>query len=242
MSQAPNPATVAARFGRRPLSARTLSEVGSPQPAGWDDSVAMPIQEHFYVDTGIFHSLACSMKVLGLALLPVLQSHERNDSISAEARTQASSTTLSAMIAMLLPAMEGIARLPCAIATDLGKIETIRSELISDAQQRHHHLAQNLDGRVRHGGEAELIHLAEGHEPTARLISNDAGASAVARVHGVATVHFLHVLRAAVAGSLVTVDEALSAARDGFSESGLATSERRRTECSDWLCPTHPTS
>ncbi len=235
MSHTPSPSTVAARFGRRLPAVSVSPSAGVPDPAGWDDAVVIPFQEHFYVDTGIFHSLACSLKVLGLALLPLFRGHERNATIGAEVRTQARTTTLAAVSAMLLPAMDRIASPPCDLGLDLAAIETIRSELIADTQLRKRYLAQDPDARVKHGGEAELIHLAGLHQPPARIVSNDAGASAVARKRGLSTIHFLHILRAAVSSGIATCDEALDAAREGLSESGLEASERARAERADWM-------
>lgn len=118
---------------------------------------------------------------------------------------------------------------------DIGDIESIRNELIADAQQRHPHTKQIRSARAKHGGEAELIHLSEKHDPLAVLVCNDAGASAVGARHGLYSIHFVHVLRAAVRAGRITVIEAVDAAREGLSESGLESHERSRTEGAEWL-------
>jgi len=230
----PNPAIIAARFGRR-APAIPVPQRPQVQPAGWNDAISLPMQEHFYLDTGIFHSLASSIKVVGLSLVTLLKGHEENEAISSEVRTQKRGTTLADMAPMLLPAMTKVARLPCDIAQDLDEIESIRNELLADAQQRHPEVEHDLSTRMSHGGEAELIHLAQNHDPRAVLVCNDTGASAVGAVRGLASIHFLHVLRAAVRAGTVTVDESLEAAKEGLSESGLEGRERRRTECEEWL-------
>lgn len=235
VTEVPSPATFAARFGRQKPSLPRVARPVLCLPTGWDDLAERPEGEHFYLDTGIFHSLACAYKVTGPLLMPLLYGHEPNETILAEVRTQRSTTTLSKAVPRLLPALAKQSREPCALPVDMGQIESIRDELMADAQVRHPDKPTDPASRTEHGGEAELIHLAEEHTPPALIWCNDAGASAVARVHGVASIHFLHVLRSAVAQAIISTEDAFSAARDGFSESGLSNVERGRTETRVWI-------
>jgi hypothetical protein len=234
MTDGPSPATIAARFGRRP-PAIPASQAPRPAPTGWDDTINLPMEEHFYLDTGILHSLACSFKVIGLDLVTLLRDHEENSTILIEATTQDRRSTLASMSVMLLAALTQVARQPCPIRTEMDEVETIRNELVTDAQQRHPDTRQGSLARAKHGGEAELIHLARRHGPPAVLVSNDAGASAVAAKRGLASIHFLHILRGAVRIGTITVDQSLQAAKEGLSESGLEARERARTERAHWL-------
>jgi len=232
MSKLPTPKDLAPRFRRRPIK---LSQRQNPWAPGWNDGLSLPMEEHFYLDTGIYHSIACSVKVINYALVKIVKGHEANSTISNEVRTQRSDTTLSLMKDELLPRLNSVAKTPCDFIIDIDKIEDIRNELIADAQQRHPNSKQSRSARAKHGGEAELIHLAEQHDPPARLICNDAGASAVGARHGLSSMHFLHLLRAAVRAEFISVDEALIAAEKGLSESGLERRERSRTEHAQWL-------
>lgn len=109
MTEIPTPAIIGARFRRRP-PAVPPPRLPRLMQAGWSDDIALPMEEHFYLDTGIFHSLASSFKVVGLRLVELVVGHEENATISAEVRTQSSSTTLGSMASMLLPTVAKVAR------------------------------------------------------------------------------------------------------------------------------------
>lgn len=204
-------------------------------PTTWSDAITFPMDRHFFVDTGIFHSIACSIKSLGFKLLAVIQDHELSEEILNEVLTQRANMTLSKMSGLLIPMLRGSAQPLCAISQeDLGEIETIRNELIADAQRRRRAISSN-SANDKHSGEAVLIYYAAHHSPPAHLVSNDAGANAVGARHNVASIHFLHLLRFAVRNKVISVDEALAASQEGFSESGLSTIERTRTENRSWL-------
>lgn len=197
------------------------------------------LERHFYLDTGIFHSLAGVDEDVRGTLLPFLAHHERNDTIRREVLTQQQEPLYSVRLDILKLAQEHERR-ACNLPEGLNSVETIRNELIADSQLRHPNSAGSASHRD-HGGEAELIHLAERHEPKGVLACNDAGASAVARKHGLASFHFLHLVRAAVAGGL-SPDDGLAAATDGLKVSGLAATEKSRTCNSEWLSGQTPTS
>lgn len=227
----PSPADVAARFSRR----RTVPPLrtGQPSPPGWTDELALPLSDrHFYLDTGIFHSLAGVDESVRDTLLAYVDQHEHNDTILREVLTQQLEPLYSLRLDILKLTQERERR-ACRLSGDLNSIETIRNELIADAQLRHPNKTVS-PSRRDHGGEAELIHLAERHEPKGALASNDAGASAVAKKHNVESFHFVHLVRAAVVNGLLAAD-GLTVAQKGLKVSKLAAAEKARTCNHNWL-------
>lgn len=231
MTEIPTPGDTAARFGtRKPAPPPRPPQ---PSPPGWTDDLVLPLSDrHFYLDTGIYHGLAGADDAVRDTLFTYVDGHEHNNTIRDEVLTQQAEPLYSLRLDMLKLA-QGCERRACRLPDDLNAIETIRNELIADAQLRHPQ-ASSSRSRRNHGGEAELIHLAELHEPTGALACNDAGASAVAKKHGVESFHFVHVVRAAVTGGLSAAD-GLTAAQDGLSVSGLAAAEKLRTCNKEWL-------
>lgn len=233
LAETPTPGDVAARFGtKRPAPPPRPPQ---PSPPGWTDDLVLPLTDrHFYLDTGMFHSLAGVDEEVREVLLPHIDHHEHNDAIREEVLTQQAEPLYSLRLVILKLAQEQERR-SCGLPQNLKHIETIRNELIADAQLRHPQASSSPSpSRRRHGGEAELIYLAELHEPTGALACNDAGASAVAKKHGVESFHFVHVVRAAVAKGLSPAD-GLTAARDGIKVSQLAAAEKSRTCNQEWL-------
>lgn len=232
MTSVPNPVQVAARFRRR--VAVLPQRLPSPLTHGWRDDLSLPLKDrHFYLDTGIFHSLAGVDEGVRDKIVPFIDQHERNATILSEVLTQTSEPLYTLRLAIWKVAQD-CAREECSLSRKHAVIETIRSELIADSQLRHPHAPQSANSRDKHGGEAELIHVAELHSPKGALICNDAGASAVANKHGVSSVHFVHLVRAAVRAGL-PVDDALNAAHGGLAVSQIAANETARTCCESWL-------
>lgn len=190
---------------------------------------------HFFLDTGLYHSLACTLSLIGTSGLDVLRGHEANATIDAEVARQRTGTSLGATAQMLVPAMRNLARDACDLARDTAEVETIRNELLADSRLRHPDAEITPSTAAGHAGEAELIHLAGKHAPTSVIFCNDAGASAVARRRQVSSAHFLHVVRAVVKTGLVEVEDAVGVAEAGLSESGLQAAERARTLNEAWL-------
>ncbi len=184
------------------------------------------------MDTGIFHSLAGVDEEVRGTLLTYVDQHERNDTIRMEVLTQKVEPLYTLRLDVLKLAQE-CERRTCRLPEGLNSIETIRNELIADAQLRHPDSPGSTHHRD-HGGEAELIHLAERHEPKGALACNDAGASAVAKKHAVDSFHFVHMVRAAVADGLSAV-EGLAAVTEGLKVSKLAAVEKSRTCNQNWL-------
>ena len=189
---------------------------------------------HTFLDTGIYHSIADTFTVVGAKLVPLFEGHEPNATIASEVLTQRDGS-LPRMRANLVPVLDRLARERCDVQVDAREIGAIRDELIADAQLRHATLVTSQRSRDKHGGEAELIHVAARHTPNGTVATNDAGASAIAAKRGVASVHFLHVLRAAVSVGTLSVEEALLAVEEGFRTSGLAARELQRTANQAWL-------
>lgn len=234
MTSVPSPAQLAGRFQRR-QPALPRHPATAPLPTGWDDALDFPIDDrHFYLDTGIYHSLAGVNGATRTALAALISGHERNATIRTEVLTQKDEPLYSMRVEIL-----GIAsqheRRECSLPSRLAAIETIRSELMADSQIRHRTIQQTSTRRDQHGGEAELIHLAELHSPAGSLLCNDAGASAIGLKHGISSAHFVHMLRAAVRAAAITPDDALKAGEDGLSVSKLASREKARTCCEAWL-------
>lgn len=232
MTEIPTPADLAPRFGRsRPVSQPRRRP--QPSPTGWTDELALPLSDrHFYLDTGIFHSLAGVDEEVRGTLLTYVDQHERNDTIRMEVLTQKVEPLYTLRLDVLKLAQE-CERRACRLPEGLNSIETIRNELIADAQLRHPGSPGSTHHRD-HGGEAELIHLAERHEPKGALACNDAGASAVAKKHAVDSFHFVHIVRAAVADGLSAV-EGLAAVTEGLKVSKLSAAEKSRTCNQNWL-------
>ncbi|MEZ5086637.1 MAG: hypothetical protein R2722_10410 [Tessaracoccus sp.] len=232
MTEIPTPADLAPRFGRgKPVSPPRRRP--QPAPTGWTDELALPISDrHFYLDTGIFHSLAGVDEEVRGTLLTYVDQHEHNDTIRTEVLTQRSEPLYTLRLDVLKLA-QGCERRACRLPEGLNSVETIRNELIADAQLRHPDGGPSSNRRD-HGGEAELIHLAERHEPKGALACNDAGASAVAKKHAVESFHFAHIVRAAVADGLSAAD-GLAAVTDGLKVSKLAAAEKSRTCNQNWL-------
>jgi hypothetical protein len=232
MTSVPTPAEVAAKFSSR---APVLPQQGaSLLPSGWRDDLSLPLNDrHFYLDTGIFHSLAGVDGDVRKRVLPFIDQHERNATILSEVLTQSAEPLYSLRIS-IWKMTQDCGRDACSLKSEHALIETIRSELIADSQLRHPHSQEDTRSRDKHGGEAELIHVAELHSPKAALMCNDAGASAVGAKHGVASVHFAHLVRAVVRTGF-PVDDALSAAHAGLAVSRLAAKEKARTCCVSWL-------
>jgi hypothetical protein len=232
MISVPNPAEVAARF--RPRAPVLPQRSPSAPPCGWRDDLTFPLKDrHFYLDTGIFHSLAGVDQDVRRRIVPFIDKHERNETVFREVMTQTAEPLYTLRLEIWKMAQDR-EREACSLKVDHAAIETIRSELIADSQLRHPHSQHGTASRDRHGGEAQLIHAAELHSPKGALMSNDAGASAVASKHGVFSAHFVHLVRAAVRGGL-PVDDALSAARGGLEVSKLAAKEKARTCREAWL-------
>lgn len=231
MTEIPTPGDIAARFGtRKPAPPPRPPQ---PSPPGWTDDLVLPLSDrHFYLDTGIYHGLAGADDAVRDTLFTYVDGHEHNNTIRDEVLTQRDEPLYSLRLTVLQLAKK-CERRECSLPQDLTAIETIRNELIADSQLRHPGAPSSLSRRD-HGGEAELIHLAELHEPTGALACNDAGASAVAKKHGVESFHFVHVVRAAVAGGLSAAD-GLTAAQEGLKVSGLAAAEKLRTCNQEWL-------
>lgn len=231
MTSVPNPAQVAARFRPRPA---VLPKRRPPLPHGWRDDISLPPKDrHFYLDTGIFHSIAGVDEGVRERIVPLIDQHERNAAILSEVLTQ-TDEPLYTLRLDIWKMTDDCARGECSLRKNHADVETIRSELIADSQLRHPHAPSSTNSRDKHGGEAELIHVAELHAPKGVIICNDAGASAVANNHGVPSVHFVHLVRAAVQAGL-PVTEALAAAHAGLAVSKLAAKEKARTCCGSWL-------
>ncbi len=232
MTQVPNPAQVAGRF--RPRSASIPQRKPTLAPHGWRDDLPLPFEDrHFYLDTGIYHGLAGIDQATREKVAPFIDQHEYNATILSEVLTQ-SAEPLNSLRLTIWKIAQDCASDACELSRTHSAIESIRDELIADAQIRHPNAPQTGNARAKHGGEAELIHLAELHEPAAAIICNDGGASAIAKKHGVDSLHFLHLVRAAV-GAGLAVEDALSAAQNGLAVSSLPTREKAKTCCESWL-------
>jgi len=223
------------RFAAAKVTPRTGTRA-APAPTGWVDNLPLPPagERHMFLDTGIYHSLADSAAAVRPRLVPLLEGHEPNKTIAWEVRTQRHGA-LPSVSSDLLALLDSRARPGCRIQVPTKEVGAVRDELIADAQSRHGRLVSAQTARDAHGGEAELIYVASQHTPEGTVATNDAGASAVGARRDVASIHFVHVLRAAVAAGVLSIDEALRAADDGLQTAGLAVAERRRTANRDWL-------
>lgn len=131
MAEIPTPGDILAKFGTpKPAS---LPRPPRPLPHGWTDDLALPLLDrHFYLDTGIFHSLAgVDEKVRGV-LLPRIDQHEHNDSIRDEVLTQHAEPLYSLRLE-ILTLVKSHERRDCSLQDSLQSIETIRNELITDS-------------------------------------------------------------------------------------------------------------
>jgi len=237
MTFSPTPADMPKRARFAAVATGSIARTrAAPAPTGWADHLPLPPGSgpHTFLDTGIYHSIADSFAVVGAKLVPMLDGHEPNATIASEVRSQREGS-LPSVRDHLLPVLESRARGRCEIQVDAREVGAIRDELIADAQLRHVALVTDQRSRDKHGGEAELIHMASRHTPAGTLATNDAGASAVAAKRGVASIHFGHVVRAAVRARALSLEEALRAVEEGLRTSGLATRERRRTGNQTWL-------
>ena len=243
----PKPNGTQFKFARTPQS-RPASAVARSKllPPGWNDSVPLPCDQHFLLDTGIYHNLACQSEEVGKAIATVLDGHEYNSTIADEVGRPDPISPL-ASCRWIKKHMTDANTAACHRTNNDSKVRDevtkVRNELIADAQARA--IARGVDPtsvstnteKAKHGGEAELIWQANRHEPKAYILTDDGGASAVARVHEVATGHFLHVLRQAVRDEAITLTVALEASSI-VQDSGYGvppTAEITRTDSEEWL-------
>lgn len=208
-----------------------------PTSPGWSDDIAIPPSpEHLLLDTGIWYSIANSFQHAGVALAVVVKGHERNQTIANEVayeptRHRSAIPAYQTVVAL----MERDSKQPCRQAADPNKVQAIQRQLIADSQRRSGVASTTRAARRAHAGEAELITCAAEHDPKAVMATNDAGASSVAARHSVSSVHFGHVVRAAVRAGALTSSDAVAAYGAGLAISGIPVSERQRTENASWL-------
>lgn len=206
----PNPATVAL----------------APGPHGWRDDVVLPAgdQPHLFVDTGVWFSIGSSMAAAGTGVAAMVAGHEGCPTIAREV--------------VRAPGLTGLigqtARPACQRQVEPAQVRVVQDELVADSQLRSGSTVSQST-RDNHGGEAELIVRSRAHAPMATIATNDIGASAVARSHGVNSVHFVHLVRAAVRASRVASVDAVAVAKAGLTTSKLNKVERDRVLTPAWL-------
>ena len=226
---------------RRTPPKATTAPLGSnstpPDPSGWRDDISLPPATlHLFLDTGIWYSIANSLQHAGTHLAAVVKGHETNQTIANEvAKEPVGRSGAVPGYQMIVELVGRDSRDPCPPAASPNTVQLIQKQLIADSQRRTRVAATSPAARRAHAGEAELIACARTHQPAALVATNDAGASAVAFRHNVDSVHFGHVVRAAVTEGALSVDDALLAYSAGLAVSGLPTWERTRTETAAWL-------
>jgi len=189
-----------------------------------------------FLDTGIWYSIANSCQYAGTHLAAVVKGHETNQTIANEvAKEPLGRSGAISGYQMVVELVGRDSRDPCPPTADPTTVKQIQQQLIADSQRRTRVASTSPVARRAHAGEAEVIACASSHQPTALVATNDAGASAVAARHSVDSVHFGHVVKAAVATGSLSVDDALLAYGAGLAVSGLPTQERSRTENAAWL-------
>lgn len=221
----PTPNNMPARPAFAPRRPNPVAGSPAPAPHGWRDDVTLPAgdEPHLFVDTGVWFSIESSMAMAGTAVVAMVAGHESCPTINREV-----------VRAPGLTALIGQTERPaCHAQVEPAHVRMVRDELVADSQLRSGSTVTQ-SARDKHGGEAELIVRSRAHTPVATIATNDIGASAVARSHGVTSVHFVHLVRAAVRALRVPEADALSVARAGLTTSRLNRVEQDRVLDPGW--------